>query len=102
MSGPHHRDGSEGEISHPHGGLQGFLLEDTALVLSLLDLYATTLGLGACWAGYVYKTVNAYPPLFEALGLPSGHLAFGAMMIGYPKFKYRRIPIRNRPKVIWR
>jgi nitroreductase/NAD-dependent dihydropyrimidine dehydrogenase PreA subunit len=76
--------------------------EDTALALCLLDLYATTLGLGACWAGYVYKTVNAYPPLFEALGLPPGHLAFGAMMIGYPKFKYRRIPIRNRPKVIWR
>jgi hypothetical protein len=42
------------------------------------------------------------PRLFEALGLPPGHLAFGAMMIGYPKFKYRRIPIRNRQKVIWR
>jgi len=75
--------------------------EDTALALSLLDLYATSLGLGACWAGYVYKTVNAYPPLFEALGLPVDHLAFGAMMIGYPKFKYRRIPMRNRPRVAW-
>jgi len=76
--------------------------EDTALALSLLDLYATSLGLGACWAGYVYKTVNAYPPLFEALGLPADHLAFGAMMIGYPKFKYRRIPMRNRPRVTWK
>jgi nitroreductase/NAD-dependent dihydropyrimidine dehydrogenase PreA subunit len=76
--------------------------EDTALALSLLDLYATSLGLGACWAGYVYKTVNAYPPLFEALGLPADHLAFGAMMIGHPKFKYRRIPVRNRPRVTWK
>ena len=76
--------------------------EDTALALSLLDLYATSLGLGACWAGYVYKTVNAYPVLFEALGLPADHLAFGAMMIGYPKFKYRRIPVRNRPRVTWK
>jgi nitroreductase/NAD-dependent dihydropyrimidine dehydrogenase PreA subunit len=76
--------------------------EDTALALSLLDLYATSLGLGACWAGYVYKTVNVYPPLFEALGLPADHLAFGAMMIGYPKFKYRRIPVRNRPRVTWK
>jgi nitroreductase/NAD-dependent dihydropyrimidine dehydrogenase PreA subunit len=76
--------------------------EDTALALSLLDLYATSLGLGACWAGYVYKTVNAYPPLFEVLGLPADHLAFGAMMIGYPKFKYRRIPVRNRPRVAWK
>jgi nitroreductase len=76
--------------------------EDTALALSLLDLYAASLGLGACWAGYVYKTTNAYPPLFEALGLPADHLAFGAMMIGYPKFSYRRIPIRNRPCVTWK
>lgn len=76
--------------------------EDTALALSLLDLFATSLGLGACWAGYVYKTVNAYPPLFEMLGLPADHLAFGAMMIGYPKFKYRRIPVRNRPRVTWK
>jgi len=76
--------------------------EDTALALSLLDLYATSLGLGACWAGYVYKTVNTYPPLFEALGLPADHLAFGAMMIGYPKFKYRRIPTRKRPRVTWK
>ena len=76
--------------------------EDSALALSLLDLYATSIGLGACWGGYFYKAVNAYPPLFEALGLPADHLAFGAMMLGYPKFKYQRIPIRNRPRVSWK
>jgi len=79
-----------------------FGAEDCTLALSLLDLYATSLGLGACWGGYFYKAVNAYPPLFEALGLPSDHLAFGAMMVGYPKFKYQRIPIRNRPLVTWK
>jgi len=79
----------------------GFGAEDCALALSLLDLYATSLGLGACWGGYFYKAVNAYPPLFEALGLPSDHLAFGAMMVGYPKFTYQRIPIRKRPRVTW-
>jgi len=76
--------------------------EDCTLALSLLDLYTTSLGLGACWGGYFYKAVNAYPPLFETLGLPSDHLAFGAMMVGYPKFKYQRIPIRNRPSVTWK
>ena len=80
----------------------GFGAEDCTLALSLLDLYTTSLGLGACWGGYFYKAVNAYPPLFEALGLPSDHLAFGAMMVGYPKVKYQRIPIRNRPLVTWK
>lgn len=75
--------------------------EDSALALGLLDLYATSMGLGACWGGYFYKAVNAYPPLSEALGLPQDHQAFGAMMVGYPKFKYKRIPRRNRPQVRW-
>ena len=80
----------------------GFGAEDCALALSLLDLFATSLGLGACWGGYFYKAVNGHPPLFNALGLPNDHLAFGAIMVGYPKFKYQRIPIRNRPRVTWK
>ena len=79
-----------------------FGAEDCALALSLLDLFATSIGLGACWGGYFYKAVNGHPPLFSALGLPNDHLAFGAIMVGYPKFKYQRIPIRNRPRVTWK
>jgi nitroreductase len=80
----------------------GFGAEDCALALGLLDLYAASLGLGACWAGYLYRTINAYPPLFEAVGLPEGHQAFGAMMVGYPKYEYQRLPVRNRPLVTWK
>jgi nitroreductase/NAD-dependent dihydropyrimidine dehydrogenase PreA subunit len=76
--------------------------EDCALALSLLDLFATSIGLGACWGGYFYKAVNHHPPLFNALGLPTDHLAFGAIMVGYPKFKYQRIPVRKRPRVTWK
>lgn len=79
-----------------------FSAEDCTLALSHLDLYAAAIGLGACWAGYFYKAVNAYPPLFEALGLPAGHLAYGAMMIGYPRFRYRLIPRRNPPRITWK
>jgi len=80
----------------------GFGAEDCALALSLLDLYATSIGLGACWGGYFYRAVNAHPPLFKALGLPSDHRAFGAIMVGYPKYKYKSIPVRNRPRVTWK
>jgi nitroreductase/NAD-dependent dihydropyrimidine dehydrogenase PreA subunit len=78
-----------------------FSTEDCTLALSHLNLYAAAMGLGACWAGYFYKAINAYPPLFKALGLPDDHLAYGAMMIGYPKYKYRLIPRRNPPRVTW-
>ena len=79
----------------------GFGAEDTALALSYLELYAPVLGLGTCWAGYFYSAVNAYPPLFEALRLPAKHKAFGAMMVGYPKFRYQRLVPRKPPKVSW-
>ncbi len=75
--------------------------EDGALALCHLDLYAPTMGLGTCWGGYLYTAANNYPPLSEAMGIPSGHRAYGAMMVGYPKFKYPRIPLRNPPRVVW-
>jgi hypothetical protein len=45
--------------------------------------------------------VNAYPPLFEALKLPAKHKAFGAVMVGYPKFRYHRLAPRKPPKATW-
>ena len=80
----------------------GFGAEDCALAISLLDLYATSLGLGCCWGGYFYSAVNFHRPLFEDLGLPGHHQAYGAVMVGYPKFKYQRIPPRNSPRVRWK
>ena len=80
----------------------GFGAEDCALAISLLDLYATSLGLGCCWGGYFYSAVNNHQPLFKDLGLPDHHKAFGAIMVGYPKYQYRRIPRRNPPRVNWK
>lgn len=74
---------------------------DGALALSHLDLYASSLGLGTCWGGYLYTAANNHPPLFKAMGLPENHRAYGAMMVGYPKFKYPRIPRRKPPRIEW-
>ncbi|MBI4763167.1 MAG: nitroreductase family protein [Deltaproteobacteria bacterium] len=73
-----------------------------AIALTYLELAALSLGLGTCWAGYFNTAANSYPPLLKALALPRGHLPYGAMMIGYPKYSYRRIPLRNKPKITWR
>jgi len=72
------------------------------IALTTLDLVAPSFGLGTCWAGYVSSAINSYPPLFETLGLPKDHQSFGAMMVGYPKYDYHRIPLRNEPVIHWR
>jgi nitroreductase/NAD-dependent dihydropyrimidine dehydrogenase PreA subunit len=75
---------------------------DYAISLSQMELAAVGLGLGACWAGYVYKAANQYPPMHAALDLPAGHQCYGAMMVGYPGVVYRRIPQRSVPDITWR
>jgi nitroreductase/NAD-dependent dihydropyrimidine dehydrogenase PreA subunit len=75
---------------------------DSANALSFLDLAANGLGLGTCWAGYVYIMANTFPPVTEALALPEGHVAYGCILLGYNKFKYHRIPVRKVPRIVWR
>jgi nitroreductase/NAD-dependent dihydropyrimidine dehydrogenase PreA subunit len=79
-----------------------FAEADCVIALSYLELYAYAKGLGTCWAGYLTAAANFHEPLAQALGLPKGHKCFGAMMLGYPQYKYTRIPKRNAPVVTWR
>lgn len=74
----------------------------STIALSYLELAVPCFDLGACWAGYFNAAANYWPPLQEALKLPQGHISLGAMMIGHPKYKYHRIPLRNEAQVIWR
>lgn len=79
---------------------------DCAIALTYFELAASVFGLGACWAGFVYLVANQlvanqWPPLQQALGLPEGDTCL-AMMVGYPKYRYHRIPQRNDAVVEWR
>jgi nitroreductase/NAD-dependent dihydropyrimidine dehydrogenase PreA subunit len=70
--------------------------------LTYLDLAAHSMGLGACWIGYLNEAAQSFAPLQEALGLPKGHRSSGAMVVGWPKFTYQRIPLRNEAPITWR
>ena len=73
----------------------------STIALSHLELAATTFGLGVCWAGYFHIAANMWPPMKEVLNFPEGHICYGAMMVGYPKFEYHRIPKRKDPDITW-
>jgi nitroreductase len=72
------------------------------IALAYLELAATSMGLGCCWAGYLNAAATVFPPMQEALSLPEGRQCFGAMMVGYPKFSYHRLPTRKPPPITWR
>ncbi len=75
--------------------------EDCVLALSYIELATSVLGLGATWAGYIMAAAVFHPPVAAALKLPEGHKCFGAMMLGYPAFKYSRLPVRSTPPAKW-
>lgn len=72
------------------------------IAMTYFELAAFNLGIGACWAGYLDIALASWKPLQKALELPEGHISNCSMMIGYPKHKYRRIPLRNRPNISWK
>jgi nitroreductase/NAD-dependent dihydropyrimidine dehydrogenase PreA subunit len=86
-----------------HGPVSLPASESSCLIaLTYLELAAFAVGLGTCWAGYFMTAVRSHPPLLRALDLPPGHLPYGAMMIGYPRYRYRRIPLRKEPPIRWK
>jgi len=84
-------------------GLQADMTAQTACTIAMtyLELAAPSLGLGTCWGGFFNAAAMFWPPLQKALGLPEGHVCYGAMIVGYAKYKYNRLPLRNAPKVTW-
>ncbi len=72
------------------------------IALTTLELAAPVFGLGACWAGYFNAGINNYPPMLEALEIPSNHDCHGAMMLGYPVYACRRTPVRKKARIGWR
>lgn len=77
----------------------GSAAADCHTALAYLELALPGFGLGSCWAGYVNYAAGQWPALSEELNLPENHSSHGALMVGFPKFKYHRAPKRNAPVI---
>jgi len=88
-------------IAHANGAIAASQSSCT-IALTYLELAAFSKGLGACWAGFFHRAATLYPPIMQALNLPEGHQVFGAMLVGYPQYRYYRIPQRKKAAVTWR
>jgi nitroreductase/NAD-dependent dihydropyrimidine dehydrogenase PreA subunit len=73
----------------------------TYLALEYLELYATTLHLGTCWAGFAQAAAKEYEPLIAFLKIPEDKQVKGILMVGYPRHVYYRLPERNPLEVAW-
>lgn len=80
----------------------GLAQVDATIALNTFELAAFVQGVGSCWAGFFAIAADNWPPLQKALDLPEGHKLAYAMMVGYPKMTYQRMPERNPAQITWR
>jgi len=74
---------------------------DCVIALTYLELFIPALGLGGCWGGYINRAINNWPPLQQFLDFPENTESHGVMMIGYPRYRYFRMPLRKEALVVW-
>jgi nitroreductase/NAD-dependent dihydropyrimidine dehydrogenase PreA subunit len=75
---------------------------DPVIALTYLELAAMTQGLGTCWAGLLNRAMKNDPKIRNEMGIPDEKPFFYPMMVGYPKFRYYRLPERKPPRILWR
>ncbi|MBW9147796.1 nitroreductase family protein [Clostridium sp. CM028] len=76
--------------------------ENTIFSFAYMELFATTLGLGSCWAGlFEMCAFDNYYPLLELFNIPTNKVLTGAVMVGYPQYGYKRLVDRNPLDVTW-
>ena len=60
-------------------------------------------GLGTTIAGFIQSCgIAGYQPLLDLIEIPPKHKVVGTLMVGYPKYKYQRMPERQHLKVEFR
>lgn len=75
---------------------------DATIAVETLDLGATAMGLGACWAGFFIVGARNNPKINERLGLPGDRTIRAALMLGeVGDESYSRVPFRPEVDVRW-
>lgn len=66
-----------------------------------LMLAASRCGLGTCQIGYFAVALDRSRRLRVMLGLPRDRKAEVTLVLGHPKYSFRRVPSRRKPELNW-
>jgi nitroreductase/NAD-dependent dihydropyrimidine dehydrogenase PreA subunit len=79
-----------------------FAPSSCTIALTTVELAALPFELGTCWAGFLHLAARSSSKVHESLGLPTGNIMHGGLMIGYPQESYHSIPPRKPLNISWR
>lgn len=83
------------DAAYPGGAI------DSIIATSHLELLLPSFGLGGCWAGYLMLALRSSQEVRSIIGLDAASAVHSALMVGYPKYHYAKIPFRKEAQVTW-
>lgn len=76
--------------------------DSARFALTFIDIYAHSMKLGTCFAGFFMMAAAArHPEIIRLLNIPEEKMITGALMLGHPKHTYNKLPSRNVLDVKW-
>ena len=75
--------------------------DDATYAAYNLILAAESMGLGTCLIGYFIFALDQSEDLRRMLSLPAGRKVEVALVVGYPKFRFRRVIPRRKMELVW-
>ena len=86
-----------------HGLRTNFMAHaNCSIAIRNMEIMAKCMGLGTCWLGFLSAAAHLGKKKIERyLEIPDDHAIYGAMMVGYPRHEYRKIPPRKERQVRW-
>lgn len=80
-----------------------YTFSNARFALTYIELFAPSLGLGTCWAGFFERYTNTDSDELRALlNIPDGSVISATLLCGVPKYKYNRLPDRDKLNLEWR
>lgn len=77
----------------------GMLEADANIWATYTTLYAQTMGLGSCFIGFIVKAFGKSGKHNHHFGIPTSNRIYAALVVGYPKVKYRQECSRESPNI---
>ncbi|MEI7423221.1 MAG: nitroreductase family protein [Prolixibacteraceae bacterium] len=77
----------------------GMLEADANIWATYLSLHANAMGLGTCFKGFIVKAFGKNSKHLYQFSIPAKNKIYAALLVGYPRVKYKQECSRESPKV---
>lgn len=79
----------------------GMAAADANIWATYTSIYASTLGLGSCFNGFIVTAMSRSRAMRKEFGLPANHQVYASLLLGHPKVKYKNEAGRTKPQATY-